>query len=71
MFFPFREFSFFGLFFDPATVALVVTALVYFLLRTVLNRMMDLNRYVWHRPLVDISLMVIFYCVVILTLKPI
>ncbi len=71
MFLPFREFSFFGLFFDPATVALVVSAILYFLARTMLNRVVDLNRYVWHRPLVDISLMVIFYCLAILTLKPI
>lgn len=71
MFLPLRELNLSGMLLDPAAVALVITALLYILLRTMLNRVLDLNRYVWHRPLVEISLLVILYCVAILTLKPI
>jgi hypothetical protein len=71
MFLPLREFNLLGMFLDPAAVVLVISALLYFLVRTMLNRVVDLNRYVWHRPLVDLTLMVILYCVAVLTLKPI
>jgi hypothetical protein len=71
MFLPLREINIFGMFVDPAVVALVVTALVFCLVRTLLNRCIDLNRFVWRRPLVDIALLVILYCFAILTLRPI
>jgi len=71
MFLPLREINVFGMFIEPAVVALVVSVLVFFLMRAVLNRCVDLNRCVWHRPLVDIALLVILYSIAILTLKPI
>jgi hypothetical protein len=71
MFHPLREFNLFGMFMDPAAVMLIICVPVYFLMRTLLNRLVDLNRYVWHRPLVDLALMVILYSVAVLTLKPI
>ena len=71
MFLPLREINVFGMFFEPAVIALVVSALVFCVMRAVLNRCVDLNRFVWHRPLVDIALLVILYSIVILTLKPI
>ena len=71
MFLPLREINIFGMFVDPAVVALVASALVFCLVRTLLNRCIDLNRFVWRRPLVDIALLVILYCFAILTLRPI
>ena len=71
MFLPFREINVFGMFIEPAVIALVVSVLVFCVMRAVLNRCVDLNRFVWHRPLVDIALLVILYSIVILTLKPI
>ena len=71
MFLPLREIDFFGMLIDPAAVALVVSAVVFVLVRMLINRFVDLNRFVWRRPLVDISLLVILYCLAILTLRPI
>ena len=71
MFLPLREINLFGMFIEPAVIALVMSALVFCVMRAVLNRCVDLNRFVWHRPLVDIALLVILYCVAILTLRPI
>ena len=71
MFIPLREINVLGMFIEPAVVALVLSALVFCVLRAVLNRCVDLNRYVWHRPLVDIALLVILYSIAILMLRPI
>ena len=71
MFLPLREINLFGMFVDPAVIALVVSTLVFCVVRALLNRCVDLNRFVWHRPLVDIALLVVLYSIVILTLKPI
>ena len=71
MFLPLREINLFGMFVEPAVIALVVSALVFGLMRAVLNFCVDLNRFVWQRPLVDIALLAILYSITILTLKPI
>jgi len=71
MFLPLREINFDGMLVDPAAVLLVVCGLLFFLLRIVINHFLDLNRFVWRRPLIDISLMVILYCAAILTFQPI
>jgi len=71
MFLPLREISLSGMLIDPAAVALVISTVLFVIVRLVLNRFVDLNRFVWRRPLVDISLLVILYCLVILTLRPI
>ena len=71
MFLPLREIDLCGMFIEPAVIALVVSTLVFCVVRAVLNRCVDLNRVVWHRPLVDIALLVILYCIAILTLRPI
>ena len=71
MFLPLREINLFGMFIEPAVIALVICVLLFCVVRAVLNRCVDLNRFVWRRPLVDIALLVILYCIAILTLKPI
>jgi hypothetical protein len=71
MFLRLREINLFGMLVDPAALALVVSAVVFVLVRMLINRFVDLNRFVWRRPLVDISLLVILYCLAILTLRPI
>jgi len=71
MFLPLREMTFFGILVDPAAVLLVVCLALFFAIRIGVNRFLDLNRFVWRRPLVDISVLVILYCVAILTLRPI
>jgi hypothetical protein len=71
MFLPLREINIGGMLVDPAAVLLVASGVLFLLLRTVINHIIDLNRYVWRRPLVDITLLVILYCAAILTLRPI
>ena len=71
MFLPLREINLLGMFIEPAVIALVVSVLVFCVVRVVLNHCVDLNRFVWRRPLVDITLLIILYCIAILTLKPI
>lgn len=66
-----REINVDGMLVDPAAVTLVVCGLLFFPLLTAINRVVDLNRFVWHHPLVDIALFVILYCAALLTLKPI
>jgi uncharacterized membrane protein YbhN (UPF0104 family) len=71
MFLPLREINLDGMLVDPAAVLLVVCGVLFLLLRTVTNRFLDLNRFVWRRPLVDIALMVILYSAAILSFRPI
>lgn len=71
MFLPLREVNLDGMLVDPAAVLLVVCGLLFFLLRIGINHFLDLNRFVWRRPLVDIALMVILYSAAILTFRPI
>ena len=71
MFLSLREINVDGMLVDPAAVLLVACCVLFFLLRIVINRFLDLNRFVWRRPLVDIALLVILYCAAILTFRPI
>jgi hypothetical protein len=71
MFFPLREINFSGMLMDPAAVMLVVCAVLFLVLRVATNHFVDLNRFVWRRPLVDIALLVILYSVAILTFRSI
>jgi len=71
MLFPLREINLDGMLVDPAAVLLIACGVLFFLLRMAINHLVDLNRFVWRRPLVDISLAVILYCLGILTLRPI
>jgi hypothetical protein len=49
----------------------VACCVLFFLLRIVMNHVLDLNRFVWRRPLVDMALLVLLYCAAILTFRPI
>jgi hypothetical protein len=71
MLFPLREINIDGMLVDPAAILLVVCGALFFLLRIGLNHFIDLNRYVWRRPLVEIAFFVILYSVAILTFRPI
>jgi hypothetical protein len=71
MLFPLREINIDGMLVDPAAVLLVVCVALFFLLRIGINHFVDLNRYVWRRPLVEIACFVILYSVAILTFRPI
>lgn len=71
MFLPLREINIDGMLVDPAAVMLVASGVLFVLARIVINHLVDLNRFVWRRPLVDISLLVILYCAAILTFRPI
>ena len=71
MFLPLHEINIEGMLVDPAAVMLVACVVLFFLSRIVINYFLDLNRFVWRRPLVDIALLVILYCAAILTFRPI
>jgi hypothetical protein len=67
---PLREIHIYGMLVDPAAVTLLICALLFILARIVLNRFVDLNRFVWRRPLIDLAIFIILYSVAILTLRP-
>jgi hypothetical protein len=71
MFLPLREINIDGMLVDPAAVLLPACGVLFILLRFVINHFVDLNHFVWRRPLVDIALMVILYSAAILSFRPI
>lgn len=71
MFFPWREFGVSGMLVDPAAALLAVTVALFFIVRMGINYLVDLNRFVWRRPVIDLAIFVIIYSLVILTLRPI
>jgi hypothetical protein len=68
---PLKEIDIFGVFVAPTAVALVVSAAVFLILRRIVNQFVDLNRYVWRRPLLDIALFVVLYSLVNLAMRPV
>ncbi len=66
--FPLRELDILGVFVTPASVMLLV-ALVPSLLVHRLTARVDLNRFVWNRPVVEVALYIAFYAITILTLR--
>ena len=66
---PLRELDLFGVFVTPASVLFVLALVPSLAFRWVAARV-DLNRYVWNRPLVEVSMFVLFYAVAVLTLRP-
>jgi hypothetical protein len=70
MFLPLREINIDGMLVDPAAVMLVACAVLFFPIRMVMNYFLDLNRFVWRRPVVDITLLILLYCAAILTFRP-
>ena len=70
MFLPLREINLDGMLVDPAALLLLACGAIFLVLRIVTNHFLDLNRFVWRRPLVDIALMVILYSAAILTFRP-
>ena len=67
--FPLREIDIFGVFVAPAAVMLVICAVIFFVVRRILNQLFDLNRFVWRRPLFDMACFVLFYCIALLTMR--
>lgn len=68
MFLPRREINLDGMLVDPAAVMLVICCVLFFAMRIGINHFVDLNRFVWRRPLVDLGIFIILYSVAILTL---
>ena len=66
---PLREIDQFGVFVAPVA-PLLLLCLALFMLVHWLTRRIDLNRYVWNRPLFEIALFVCLYAVAVLTLRP-
>jgi hypothetical protein len=71
MFFSLREFDVSGMLVDPAAAMLAISAVLYFIVLWGINHLIDLNRFVWRRPVIDLAIFVILYSLAILTLKPI
>lgn len=67
---PLREVNIFGVFVTPAAVMLAICAGYFLVTRWVLNQFLDLNRYVWRRPLIEIAFFVVLFCLAILTMCP-
>jgi hypothetical protein len=65
---PLRELSFFGIFVTPAAPLLVASLVLFFLARWLAGRI-DLNRYVWNRPLFEVTLFVAIFAMAVLTLR--
>jgi len=67
--FPLRELDILGIFVAPASVLLLV-ALVPSVVFHYLIARVDLNRFVWNRPVFEVALYVVFYATAVLTLRP-
>ena len=66
---PLRELDFFGVFVTPAAPLLLANVVLFMLARWVGGRI-DLNRYVWNRPLFEVTLFVAIFALTVLTLRP-
>lgn len=71
MFLPLRDFDVSGMLVNPAAAMLAICAVLFFLVRWGINHLVDLNRFVWRRPLIDLAIFVILYSLTILSLRPI
>ena len=71
MFPPLRELDVSGMLIDPAAAMLGICAVLFFIVRWGINHLIDLNRFVWRRPVIDLAIFVILYSLAILTLRPI
>jgi hypothetical protein len=69
MFLPLREIDVFGVLVAPAAVMLAFCAVVFLVARWVMNQFVDLNRYVWRSPLVEIAWFIVLYCLAVLTMR--
>ena len=70
MFLPLRDFDVSGMLVDPAAAMLGICAVLFFMVRWVIDHLVDLNRFVWRRPLIDLAIFVILYSLAVLTLRP-
>lgn len=71
MFLSLRELNVSGMLVDPAAAMLATCAVLFFLVRWSINRLVDLDRFVWRRPVIDLAIFVILYSLAVLTLRPI
>ena len=71
MFCSLREFDVSGMLVDPAAAMLGLCAVLFFLVRWGINYLVDLDRFVWRRPVIDLAIFVILYSLAVLTLRPI
>jgi hypothetical protein len=68
---PCRDLTVFGMLVDPAAAMLVISGVSFVGLRWVLNHIVDLNRFVWRRPVFEIAMFLILYAAAILSLRAI
>jgi hypothetical protein len=71
MFLSLREFDVSGMLMDPAAALLAICAVLFFFVRWGIDRLVDLNRFVWRRPVIDLAIFVTLYSLAVLTLRPI
>ena len=71
MLFSLHDFDVSGMLVDPAAAMLGLCAVLFFIVRWGINHLVDLNRFVWRRPLIDLTIFVILYSLAVLTLRPI
>ena len=64
---PLREIDLFGVFVTPAFIGLLL-ATALFVVFHVLAARIDLNRFVWNRPLFEVTLFFVTYALAILTM---
>ena len=65
---PLREINLLGVFVSPALVYLAVALVISLLLRRLLDKT-SINRFVWNRALLDLSLLVAITALLILSLR--
>jgi len=66
---PLREIDILGVFVTPAAPLLLLCMLVMVAAHAATARL-DLNRYVWNRPLFEVAVFVALFSLAILTLRP-
>ena len=65
---PLRDINLFGIFVTPAAALLPVCLAILAVYHWSTSRV-DLNRYIWNRPLFEVALFAIVYALALLTLR--
>jgi protein AaeX len=68
-FLSFREIDVIGVYVAPSSLLLILALIPFVAVRWLASRI-DLNRYVWNEPLVEVIIYILFYAIGVLTLRP-
>jgi hypothetical protein len=65
---PLREINILGVFVEPASICLLIALPVWLAVRRTLDRI-GVDRFVWNRPLLDLSILIALMSLLVLSLR--